>query len=124
MNAAEQVIEAAEARASALSNGDARTLSGLLHASFRWTTHVGETYHRTEYIRRNTGGQTLWRSQDLHNPEVVLVGNTAVLYAEVRDVVLSDAGDQEAFRMPMTQVWVRLDGAWKCLAGHAGPRLP
>ena len=62
------------------------------------------------------------RSQDLRDPEVVVVGATAILWAEVSDVVLSDGDDFETFRMPMTQVWVRLDGDWKCPAAHAGPR--
>lgn len=123
MDAVEQVIEAAKARASALADGDARRLTDLLHQDFRWTAHVGETYDRTEYIRRNTEGHTVWRSQHLVNPEVVIVGETAVLYAQVADVVLG--GDNtETFRMPMTQVWVRLGDDWKCLAGHAGPRMP
>ena len=82
---------------------------------------MGETYSRSEYIRRNTEGLTVWRSQDLSRAEVVVVGDTAVLYAEVTDVVASGEVS-ETFRMPMTQVWVRLDSGWKCLAGHAGPR--
>ena len=123
MDAAQQVIRAAEARASALASGDAERLADLLHPDFRWTAHVGVTYDRKEYIRRNTEGQTNWRSQDLHNPEVVIVGDTAVLYAEVLDVVQSGESESEAFRMPMTQVWVRLGADWTCLSGHAGPRL-
>jgi ketosteroid isomerase-like protein len=122
MNAAEQVITAAEARASALAAGDAERLAVLLHEDFRWTAHVGETYSRGEYIRRNTDGSTVWRSQELHSAEVVVVGDTAVLYAEVVDVVRSGTDDSETFRMPMTQVWVRQAGGWRCLAGHAGPR--
>jgi ketosteroid isomerase-like protein len=122
MDAAQQVISAAEERASALAAGDAERLSGLLHEDFRWTTHVGETYSRSEYVRRNTEGHTVWRSQHLSSAEVVVVGATAVLYAEVTDVVLSEDDESETFRMPMTQVWVRREGGWKCLAGHAGPR--
>lgn len=119
----EQVIEAARARAAALANGDAERLLELLHEDFRWTTHVGSTYDRTEYIRRNTEGDTVWRSQDLFKPEVVVVDQTAVLYAEVEDVVVSEDDESATFRMPMTQVWVRSGSGWKCLAGHAGPRL-
>jgi hypothetical protein len=52
----------------------------------------------------------------------VVIGDTAVLYAEVTDVVLSEGDEPKTFRMPMTQVWICLDGGWKCLAGHAGPR--
>ena len=92
MDAAQEVVAAAEARATALAEGDAERLSGLLHEDFRWTSHVGETYNREEYVRRNTEGVTLWRSQGLHRPEVVVVGETAVLYAEVADVVQSGDG--------------------------------
>ena len=123
MDAARQIIRAAEARAAALADGDAQRLSDLLHEDFRWTAHGGETYARQEYVRRNTEGHTRWASQVLRSPEVVVVGDTAVLYAEVIDVVLLADDAPETFRMPMTQVWVRCGGDWKCLAGHAGPRL-
>ena len=118
----QEVIKAAEARAAALADADAERLSRLLHENFRWTSHVGETYSREEYIRRNTGGPTAWRSQHLTDPDVVVVGRTAVLFTEVIDVIDAAAGGSETFRMPMTQVWVREGGAWTCLAGHAGPR--
>ena len=48
MDAAHQVIQAAEARAVALADGDAERLKSLLHEDFRWTTHVGETFSRDE----------------------------------------------------------------------------
>jgi ketosteroid isomerase-like protein len=60
----------------------------------------------------------------LSGAEVVVVGDTAVLFAEVADVVLSGDDKVETFRMPMTQVWARSASGWKCLAGHAGPRRP
>lgn len=118
----EQVVAAARARAAALASGDAAALAGLLHDEFAWTTHVGETLDREEYLRRNTGGTTVWRSQDLGATTVVVEGDTAVLRTEVTDVVVGDDGKPATFRMPMTQVWVRRRGAWLCLAGHAGPR--
>jgi ketosteroid isomerase-like protein len=123
MGDVEEVLAAAEARATALALGDAEGLSRLLHEEFRWTSHVGARFDRAQYIRRNTEGHTVWRSQSLVTPQVVVVGETAVLYVEVEDVVRSDGDEFEAFRMPVTQVWVRSAGDWKCLAGHAGPRL-
>jgi len=117
-----EVAQAARARASALATGDAQELARLLHEDFGWTTHLGTTYGRTEYIRRNTDGRTVWRSQTLHEVEVVVVGDTAVLRAEVVDVVDGRDGEPEAFRMPVTQTWVRVGDVWRCLAGHAGPR--
>lgn len=117
-----EVLDAAQARAAALANGDAAALFDLLHDRFRWTTQVGEVLDRTEYVTRNTTGHTVWRSQALSDPRVVVVGDTAVLHAEVTDVVLPGA-EPETFRMPVTQVWVRSSSGWRCLAGHAGPRL-
>ena len=123
MDDAAQVVAAARDRASALADGDAEGLTALLHAEFHWTSHVGETYDRTEYVRRNTQGHTVWRSQELTATEVVVVGDTAVLTTTVTDVVLTETGEPTTFRMPVTQVWVRDRDRWLCLAGHAGPRL-
>lgn len=122
MNAEQQVVAAAEDRASALAAGDALRLAALLHEGFTWTSHTGETYSRSEYVRRNTTGHKVWRSQRLSGVEVVVVADTAVLYAEVTDEVQGEEDELEIFRMPMTQVWVRQGDVWKCLGGHAGPR--
>jgi ketosteroid isomerase-like protein len=117
------VVDAARRRAAALARGDAQALTTLLHERFRWQTHIGEALDRDAYVSRNTGGGTTWKSQDLLDIEVVVAGDTAVLNAQVVDVV--HVGEEpETFRMPMTQVWVRRGGEWLCLAGHAGPRLP
>ena len=123
MSAESDVIAAAEARAAALASSDGPRLLELLHEDFRWTTHVGTTYDRAEYVRCNTEGDTVWGSQQVVDPYVVVVGGTAVLHALVTDVVLPAGGDPETFRMPVTQVWVLAGDAWRCLAGHAGPRL-
>jgi hypothetical protein len=123
MDDAAQVLAAARERASALADGDTERLTALLHPEFHWTSHVGETYDRTEYVRRNTQGHPVWRSQELATTEVDVVGQTAVLRADVTDVVLTELGEPATFRMPMTQVWVRDRDRWLCLAGHAGPRL-
>ena len=124
-----RVLDAATRRADALARGDAAALTSLLHERFRWTTHVGQTFDRDEYVRRNTqrdsndsGDRTVWRSQRLDDVEVVVVGTTAVLHAEVTDEVAVPGGGTSTFTMPMTQVWVLEQDRWLCLAGHAGPR--
>ena len=123
VDATQQVLRAATARAAALARADGAQLARLLYEEFRWTSHLGETYGREEYVRRNTEGQTVWVSQDLGEAVVVVDGDAAVLHAVATDVVIRD-GDEVTFRMPVTQVWVRRDDAWTCLAGHAGPCLP
>jgi ketosteroid isomerase-like protein len=122
VDARQEVINAARARAATLARADTVRLTDLLHDEFRWTSHTGETYSRSEYVARNTRGQTNWLSQDLGSPDVVVVGDTAVLFAEAIDVVSTGAGEPETFSMPVTQVWVREGDRWRCLAGHAGPR--
>jgi hypothetical protein len=123
MEARAEVLAAAEQRGAALADGDPDALTLLLHPDFAWTTHTGLRLDRASYVARNTDGRTRWRSQSLHDPQVTLVGDAAVLHAEVTDVVAAPDGE-ETFQMPMTQVWVRTDAGWQCLAGHAGPRLP
>jgi ketosteroid isomerase-like protein len=115
------VLARAEQRATALAEADSAGLRALLHPDFRWTTHVGEVLDRERYIGSNTTGRTVWHAQTLLDPEVVVVGDAAVVRCTVIDVV--GAQDVETYRMPMTQVWVRLSDDWVCLGGHAGPRL-
>jgi ketosteroid isomerase-like protein len=117
-----QVLEAARSRAAALAAGDAVGLEELLHVDFRWTSHTGESFDRATYISANVGGDTTWRHQDLGDPEVLVVGDAAVLRTLVTDTVNGIDG-AETFRMPMTQFWIRSGLRWQCLAGHAGPRL-
>ena len=122
MDPRRQVLQAAQARAAALAAGDAGRLRELLHEEFRWTAHTGENFDRASYLKSNTGGRTSWRGQDLGDADVVVVGAAAVLRTVVTDTIDRVDGI-EIYRMPMTQFWVRVGGGWRCLAGHAGPRL-
>jgi hypothetical protein len=117
----QQVLRAASARAAALTDGDASRLRELLHPDFRWTSHQGQTFDLDAYVEANTGGTTVWRGQTLTEAEVIVVDDVAVLRCTVEDTI-DGADGSETFRMPMTQVWVRMASQWKILAGHAGPR--
>ena len=64
----------------------------------------------------------MWPAQRLEEATVILVGDTAVLTAVVVDEVERD-GQQETFRLRLTQTWVREAGAWQCISGHAGSSL-
>jgi uncharacterized protein (TIGR02246 family) len=116
------VLAAAGQRAAALVARDAEALRDLMHDDLRWTTYRGVVLHLDDYIRGNTGGSLHWHGQELVGPDVVVHGDTAVLTAVVVDDVLTEEGRQ-VFRLRLTQTWVREDGRWRCLSGHAGPRL-
>jgi Domain of unknown function (DUF4440) len=115
------VLEAAEERAAALAAGDADELRRLMHPELRWTTYTGAVLDRDAYVAGNTEGSLVWHEQRFERPLVTVVGDTAVLTAIVIDEVERD-GTRETFRLRLTQTWVREHGAWRCLAGHAGPR--
>ena len=119
---ASDVLAAAERRAQALVDRDSVTLTDLHHPDLRWTTFRGEVLDRDGYVRGNTQGSLVWRAQRLEEPIVVGEGDTAVLTAVVHDEVERD-GASETLSLRLTQTWVRTADGWKCLAGHAGPRV-
>jgi hypothetical protein len=94
----------------------------VLHPDFWWTSHLGEVFDREQYIAANTTGPLTWKAQSLAAPDIVVVGETAVLRCLVTDQVDAGQGAQ-SFHMPMTQTWIRTSAGWQCLAGHTGPRL-
>ena len=121
VNQADEVLRVAEARARALVVGEPDRLRRMLHPELRWTSHRGELLDREGYVRTNTR-VLRWVKQRLEDPEVTVVGETAVLLATAVDTVVRD-GQEHTFRMPVTQTWVRAHQGWVLLAGHAGPLL-
>jgi hypothetical protein len=121
VNQADEVLRAAEVRAAALADGEPDRLRRLLHPEFQWTSHRGERYDRESYVLANTR-ELRWVRQRLEDPEVTVVGDTAILLCTVHDTVVRDT-EQLSLRMPVTQVWVRAHQTWVLLAGHAGPAL-
>jgi hypothetical protein len=121
VNQADEVLRLAEVRAAALVEGEPDRLRRLLHPEFQWTSHRGERYDRESYVLANTRGLR-WLKQRLEDPEVTVVGDTAILLCTANDTVLRD-GQEAGFRIPVTQVWVRAHRTWVMLAGHAGPVL-
>ena len=99
-------------------------LRELLHPSFTWISHKGDWFDLESYLDSNRRGSNTWHGQELRDPEVRVVDETAVLRCIVVDTVDIGSGQPETYTMPMTQTWIRQGDQWLCLAGHAGPRLP
>jgi hypothetical protein len=118
MRPEEEVTQAALRRAAALAAGDEAALRLLMRPGLRWTTFRGEVLGYEDYIADNTRGDLRWRSQRLSDVTVTVAGDAAVLTAAVTDEVTRD-GQDLAFRLHLTQTWVRTEGGWRCLAGHA-----
>jgi hypothetical protein len=114
------LLGGATIRGPGYARGDTAELRQLMHRNLRWTTHVGAVLDRDAYIAGNTDGSLVSREQRLEQPEVSVVGDTAILTAVVVDEVERD-GERQTFRLRLTQTWVREAGAWQCIGGHAGP---
>lgn len=119
----DDVLQAAQERAAAMAGKDEARLRGLLHPRFSWISHKGDWFDLDSYLDSNRRGSNTWYGQELRNPEVRVVGDTAILRCLVVDTVDVGGGKPETFVMSMTQTWVREKGHWRCLAGHAGPRI-
>lgn len=120
----DEVLVAAWERAAALAARDEDALRRLLHPEFGWTSHRGDRFDRESYLDSNRGSGNVWHGQQLREPTVTVVGDTAVLHCTAVDTVDLAGRGPETFVMPMTQTWVRTSDGWRCLAGHAGPRVP
>ena len=119
----DEVLAAATRRARALAESDEPALRELLHPRFGWISHRGASFDLENYLSANVTGEIRWQAQELRDVGVTVVGDTAVLRCLVVDQVIAGAGRAETYVMPMTQIWVRADHRWRCLGGHAGPRL-
>jgi Domain of unknown function (DUF4440) len=119
----EEVAGAALRRAAALGAGDEAALRLLMHPGLQWTTFRGQVLGYEDYIAGNTRGSLHWRSQRLEGITVVVAGDAAVLTAAVTDEVRVE-GHEQAFRLRLTQTWVRTPDGWRCLAGHASLPAP
>lgn len=120
--AEEDVFAAARVRAVALATGDAETLLRLHHPDFRWISATGDQLDRQSYVEEYTTGDIRWRRQELSDPDVVVVGDTAVLWCTVEHEMVTAEGTHR-FKRRMTQTWGLTADGWRCVAGHAGHRV-
>ena len=122
MSAREEVLAAAHKRSAALIARDASALRELHHPDLRWTTHRGDVRDRDAYIAGNTGSDLVWRDQHFTTHDIVVENETAILTAIVHDA-FERGGKPGEHDMRITLTWVKAEGAWRVLAGHAGPEI-
>jgi ketosteroid isomerase-like protein len=116
----EAILATIRRRSAALVARDAAGLRALHHPDFRFTTPRGDVRDLEAYIAGNTGEALVWRAQHLVSHELVVAGEVAVLTGLMHDE-FERAGEPGAHDMHVTFVFVRRDGSWVVLAGHAGP---
>ena len=119
----EQVVTAALDRAGALASRNVSRLMELHHPLLRWTTHDGRVLDRDAYVGGNIDGDLTWIEQTLSDIDVQVVDDAVAVLTAVATDVVERAEIRETFRLRLTQCWVATEEGWRCVSGHAGPRL-
>ena len=83
----DDVLSAALQRAKAMAGKNEARLRELLHPSFTWISHKGDWFDLESYLDSNRRGSNTWHGQELRDPEVRVVDETAVLRCIVVDSV-------------------------------------
>jgi ketosteroid isomerase-like protein len=118
--AIEEVKTLALERSRALVGRDLATLDRILAPEFVYTNASGDFADKQTYLARVSSPRVAWISQELRDVEVRVVGDTAVLTAEVHDRATYEGQPLDAtFRS--TFVYVRSAAGWRCVAGHTSP---
>lgn len=111
------MFAAAQAGALALATGDSEALLTLLHPDFRWISEAGEQFDRARFVTPHGTGHIRWRRRLLMDPDVVIVGDTAILLCTVEHEIRTPEGDERS-KHRMTQTWILTWAGWRWVAGH------
>ena len=117
------VVTAALDRARALVTGDRARLMEMHHPLLRWTTYDGRVLGRDTYVAGNTADRLTWIDQGLSDIDVQVIDDTIAVLTAVATDIVERGGCRQSFRLRLTQCWVATEAGWRCVAGHAGPRL-
>jgi ketosteroid isomerase-like protein len=106
------------ARADALVRGDAAFFRRLLDEGFRYTNASGAVFDRAGYLAFYLeSGRARWQSQQWDDLDVRVHGDVAVATCRLHDRATFDGEPLDA-RFRSTQVFVKLEGDWRYVAGQ------
>ena len=115
---AEEIVRLAQARSTALVAKDFVTMDQLLANTFRYTNASGIVLSKAEYFEHYVESSYVrWFEQAMDEVAVTVYGQAAVLTCRVHDVGQYGEEPFDAFYRT-TFLWVFLNGAWRCAAGH------
>jgi len=116
-------VRAAETRRfAAMGAGDLDTLATFLADDLTYTHSSGRVESKKEYLDSLRAGRLKYLSITPEVTDVRVYGDAAV--ATGRSAMkVSNAGQEQSFRIVFTDVWARRDGRWRMVAWQA-TRLP
>ncbi|UXI70386.1 nuclear transport factor 2 family protein [Tahibacter amnicola] len=118
----EDAVKAADARLNALIlQRDTEGARAMYADDFVLTTSSGKVKHKTDMVNEVAAPDVRMSVNQTSNIEVRVHGDTAVLTAD-----LAQKGEYQGKSfdvvLDVTDTWIRVDGKWLLLAGHASKR--
>lgn len=114
--------ETVGARSRALVEGDAGRMREILAEEFRYTNSRGQTIDKEAYIERFVGAEGVkWFAQEVSDLAVRVYGEAGVVTCNVHDRAEFQGNAFEGnFRSLF--VYVKRNGAWRCVVGQTTER--
>ena len=93
---------------------DSASHSKIIHKDFVCITTDGHYINRQEYLNWWAHGFTGYKYWDYRDENIKIFGNTALVHAKNKYVVVRDGKETEGMSM-YTDVYVKENGQWKCV---------
>jgi Domain of unknown function (DUF4440) len=112
------VRQALAALTAAMLSADKAKLDVLVADQLSYGHSSGTIQNKTEFVDVIASKKTVYKSIDLTDIKVNVVGNDAIV-RHTWDSVSESGGKSSAAHIGVLQVWVKQDGTWKLLARQA-----
>ena len=98
---------------------DTVTIRKLIPADFTLIASNGHVYSAQDFIADVADKTVTWMNNDTEDINVRPYGPDCAIVTAVLHQRFEQAGKVHDYRVRFTDTWVRLDGQWRYVAGHA-----
>jgi hypothetical protein len=103
----------------ASSTYDGATIRGLISDDFTLISSSGRIMNAEDFIQDVEDRSVVWHQNDTEEAHVRSYNEDCAVIAAVLRSRFETAGKLHDVRVRFTDTWVRLNGAWRYVAGHA-----
>jgi len=115
-----EILAREEQRCAALRAGDAKALEGLLSERLRFAHATALYDDKPTLLSKMESGNIVYKSLSVTEPEVIDLGDTALLISRLTADVLV-GGNPRAIDNRTLSVWVKESGTWRLIAYQPTP---
>ncbi len=103
---------------------DIPMLENILSEDIVYHTEEGEVLNRKEYIDNFIRNKRNIQSVEVDNMNVFFFeGNIAVVTGTSKEIGMDEDNTLVEYSGLWTNVWLRKDGTWQCIAGHGNTKV-